>query len=589
MNWIVFFRVVLGAALLGTLLGCGGGGAGGPATYSISLRADMASLPLNISGVQPSIGGPYTTTLYVSVEGSDGKPIAGGADNVQCSYVAGLDSGPLYYLDGDPEHETKETVDGVEVVTPTGYRSVTLSTNAGLATLHFHATNVAGAAIVRCSIVDPSSVVRSAEYTIQVGGAPSGKASQLVISHSSANYLYIQGVGGPTQSQLQASLVDEAGQLFANPPPGVNNVQLRIVPDPNSPADDNATLRGVNGNGQAVAGATIHVASINGQAQFTLVSGTAPGQILIEALADRNDNNVSNGVSESIYNYVAVSAVVQAPTQTGTQAPLAISTDGLPEAVREIPYGVLLEASGGAAPYTWSLLTPGSLPAGLSLNTTGIISGTPSSTSPGTYNFVVQLRDAQGTTIQKSLAIAYTSPEVTPVPSAPTITSTTLSAGTVGKLYNSLATASGGNTPYSWSVVSGTLPPGLSLSSTGVVSGIPNAAGSYTFVLTVTGGGLSSSRSVTMTVNPASSAAPAILTVSLPTAELGEAYAAQLNAVGGATPYSWSASQLPDGLVLNSATGVISGTPAGAGTFTFTVTVTGGGTTTKDFTLTINP
>ena len=583
------------AGLVGTsgiLGGCGGGdGASTPSYWTISVRADAPSLPLNIAEVGPSIGGRYTTTLYVEVKDAGDRPISGAS--VGCSVVGGLESGSLYYLDGDPEHETTETIDDVEVTTPNAYRAVTLSTNAGGATFHFHASNVVGPATVRCSVTDAGDAVRSDEETIQVGSnTSSGKVSQVVFDSSSPTYLFVQGYNGPTQIQLQADVVDEAGQPIVNFPAGVNNLQLRIVPDPASLADNDAILRGIDANGQAVAGASIFVRSTNGQAQFTLVSGSTAGAILVEALTDRADNDVGNGITEAIYNYVAVPGVPAAPTQAPTATPLAISTANPPAAVAGIPYGALLEATGGSAPYTWSLVTSGTLPAGLSLNTTGVISGTPYGGTSGTYNFVVQVRDAQGTTLQKSMAISYTAP--TPVPTAPAIGISTLSAGTVGTPYNSLATASGGTAPYTWSVVPGTLPPGLSLSASGVVSGIPTAAGNYTFVLTVTGAGLSSSRTLTMTVNPAPTAAPVIQTVSLPAGKVGTAYAAQLNAVGGNTAtYIWTANQLPAGLdaSLTLANGVISGTPTAAGTFTFTVTLSDGvnPSTSKDFTLTISP
>ncbi|MDQ1314197.1 MAG: hypothetical protein QG662_306 [Pseudomonadota bacterium] len=582
------------AGLIGTsgiLGGCGGGGgAATPSYWTIDVRADATALPINIANEGPSIGGRYTTTLYVEVKDSAGRPISNSNEVIGCSYVGGLDSGPLYYLDGDPDHETTETIDGVEYTYPNAYRAVTLSPNAGLASFHFLASDVAGPATIRCSVTDAGNVVQSDEVTIQVGSnTSSGKVSQVVFDRSSQNYLFVQGYNGPTQLQIQVDVVDEAGQPIVNFPAGVNNLQLRIVPDPASPADDNATLRGVDAYGQAVAGASILVRSTNGQAQFTLVSGSAAGAILIEAVSDRADNDVGNGVTEAIYNYVAISAVTSAPTQGPTATPLAIGTANPPDAVANIPYGALLEATGGSAPYTWSLVTPGALPTGLSLNTSGVISGTPFGGTDGTYNFVVQVRDAQGTTLQKQMAIKYTAP--TPVPTAPMIGVSTLSAGTVGTLYNSLVTATGGTAPYTWSAVSGTLPPGLSLSASGVVSGIPTAAGNYTFVLTVTGAGLSSSRSVTMTVNPASTAAPVIQTVSLPAGKVLTAYTAQLNAVGGTLPYTWTVDQLPAGLALNAGTGVIDGTPAAAGTFTFIVTATGGGisSSTKALTLTISP
>lgn len=461
--------------LTGVLAGCGGGGAGSTPSYSITVRADATALPLNISGVGPSIGGRYTTTLYVEVKDADGRPAQVAEDGVGCSYVQGLDSGPLYYLDGDPEHETTETIDDVEVTTPNAYRAVTLSPNAGLATFHFHASNVAGPAKVRCSVSDPGNVVRSAEVTIQVGSTtPSGKVSQVVFDASSPNYLYVQSYNGPTQIQMQVDVVDEAGQPV-KPVVGVNNLQLRIVPDSTTLAEDSATLRGVNANNQAVAGSSILVDSINGQAEFSLVSGTSAGTILIEAVSDRLDNNVDNGISEAIYNYVAVSAVTSAPTQTPTPTALAIGTSSLPAAKGNIPYGTLIEATGGAAPYTWTLITSGSLPAGLTLNTSGVISGTPAGSVDGTYNFVVQVRDAQSTVVQKAMSIAYTAPEtVEPEASTPVVATNSLPKGSVGESYITILTVSGGTAPYVWTAI--TLPAGMTLSSNGVVSGAPTTA-----------------------------------------------------------------------------------------------------------------
>ncbi|MHB0982700.1 MAG: Ig domain-containing protein [Thiobacillus sp.] len=465
------------AGLIGTsgiLTGCGGGGGGGtPSYWTIDVRADATALPINIAHVGPSIGGRYTTTLYVDVKDAADRPISGG--EVGCNITGGLDTGALYYLDGDSEHETTETIDDVEITTPNAYRAVTLSTNAGLATFHFHASDVAGPATVRCTVTDDGNVVRSDEVTIQVGSnTPSGKVSQVVFDSSSPNYLFVQGYNGPTQLQLQVNVVDEAGQPIINFPAGVNNLQLRIVPDPASLADDGATLRGVDAYGQSVAGTSILVRSTNGQAQFTLVSGNAAGMILIEAISDRTDNDVGNGVTEAIYNHVAVSAVTSAPTQVPTMTPLTISTANPPAAVANIPYGTLLEATGGSAPYTWSLVTPGTLPTGLSLNTSGVISGTPFGGTAGTYNFVVQVKDAQGTTLQKSMAIAYTAP--TPVPPAettPTVTTTSLPKGKKDVPYITVVTATGGTPPYIWS--SEGLPAGLLMTPAGVISGTPTA------------------------------------------------------------------------------------------------------------------
>src|SRR6202035_2114582 len=136
----------------------------------------------------------------------------------------------------------------------------------------------------------------------------------------------------------------------------------------------------------------------------------------------------------------------------------------------------------------------------------------------------------------------------------------------------------GGTEPYTWSVVprTGSLPPGLTLSATGVISGTPVAGGRSDFTVQVTDSGnppLTATDALSITV-----VAPlAVTTASLPDGIVGSPYSQTLTAAGGTEPYTWSVipgtGSLPPGLTL-SATGVISGTPAGVGTSRFTVQVT---------------
>jgi len=536
--------------LTGLLTSCGGGGAGGEEstnpspTYSISLRADAGSLPLNIAGEWPHIGGRYTTTLYVDVKDNKGRPIPGKEENISCSFLSGMNSGAFFYLDGDPAHETTKTINEVEVTTQNAYRAVSLSTNAGLATFHFHASDVVGAATIRCTVADPGEIVRHADVTIQVGSnLSSGKVSQVVIGDFNTNYLFVQGYNSLTQAQLRVDLVDEAGQPITNISAGTNNLQLRIVPNPASLADDDATLRGLNANDQAVSGASIHVRSVNGQAQFTLVSGTNSGTIQIEATTDRTDNDVGNGVTEAIYNYIALSVLTQAPTQTPTLIPLSISTTTLPAAVGGIAYGTLLEASGGSAPYTWKLVTLGGLPEGLSLDPTGIISGKPSGAANATFNFVVELKDAQGVTLQKTLSIAYAIPTAIPSQVAPKINLSSLSDATELTPYGTVVTASGGDIPYSW-VASG-LPSGLSMTEAGVISGTPaDGTGNKTYPigLTVTSkAGVVSSMMVNLVVQAKLGGSnDASGTMKLSDRTMSEGTSVSLSDVGGTPPYRLS-------------------------------------------------
>lgn len=158
------------------------------------------------------------------------------------------------------------------------------------------------------------------------------------------------------------------------------------------------------------------------------------------------------------------------------------------------------------------------------------------------------------------------------------VTTTTLPSGTNGNFYSQQLQATGGQTPYTWSLTPGSaaLPPNLSLSSGGVLSGTLGASGTYYFYARVTDGNSavadSGLLSVTIYNQPL-----AITTASLPNGTVGVAYSAQFAGAGGQTPYSWAlapgSASLPANLTLSSS-GSISGTPAGAGTNFFIVRLT---------------
>jgi len=154
-------------------------------------------------------------------------------------------------------------------------------------------------------------------------------------------------------------------------------------------------------------------------------------------------------------------------------------------------------------------------------------------------------------------------------------TASPLPAAKTGVAYSKALAATGGTSPYTWSLASGTLPAGLSLSSTGVISGTATTTGTSTFTVRATDASTpvqSSTKTLSMTV-----IVPLKVTTTspLPAAKVGVAYSVTLAAKGGTLPYSWSlsAGALPAGLTLSKA-GVISGTPTTAGTFSFTAKVT---------------
>ena len=257
--------------------------------------------------------------------------------------------------------------------------------------------------------------------------------------------------------------------------------------------------------------------------------------------------------------------------------PLTITTSALSPGTVGVTYDQALAATGGVRPYSWTI-SSGNLPPGIALSSAGVLSGTP--TADGSFSFTVRVADAASQSVARALTVQ--------VGASLTVTTTNLPAATIGSAYSSQLAAAGGATPYSWMVTSGTLPPGVNLSSAGLVSGTPTAAGSSTFIVQVTDGSLrTATRGLTLGV----SASLAITTTTLPGGTVGSSYSQQLSAAGGATPYSWtiSSGSVPAGLSLSSA-GVISGTPTDAGSPTFTLRVTDAvsRTATQSLTLTIS-
>jgi putative Ig domain-containing protein/fibronectin type III domain protein len=250
---------------------------------------------------------------------------------------------------------------------------------------------------------------------------------------------------------------------------------------------------------------------------------------------------------------------------------LQVATSSLPSASVLQTYSVKLATFGGTPPFKWNIIS-GQLPPGLSLSPdTGDILGTP--VSSGDFSFTVQVSDS--TTLQGPQA-ASKSLQVKVGRSSPVITTTNLPVAQSGISYAATLTASGGNPPYTWSVVSGSLPPGLALdASAGQVLGVPTQAGSFPFMIQVKDG---SNRTGTKGFNISVTSPPSPLVVntnSLPDGTAQVQYGGLLSASGGLAPYSWSltAGALPPGLALGSSTGAIAGTPSAAGQYSFTVQV----------------
>lgn len=472
MKRIITSSLALGLAAL--LLGCGGGG-GSPGDtqleYHISLRAenDKYQLPLNIGHVPPSKGiyAPYTTILYVNAT-EGGKPILGSQDAFACNIESGLNTGALYYLDGDPAHEDE---DG----NPLAYRSITLGANSGGNSFHFHAGSTAGTARIVCTITDPrDQQVKSASVEITVGaGAPpagtEGMPASVNVQARDPRAPYLgshQNVNSiPNSIALQAIIRDERNQWVHDS--AAPNLQVSIVED--GRASKGARLiRGTQW------GSVIQTNSHNGVADFHLTSGRERGVILLQLVADRWDNNVANGIQFPVVQLLAVPvvhAIASEPLAVEEQTVTATCNKSISHA---------LVASGGVPPYQWQALGP--LPAGLTLSPDGIVSGTPepeNGANTGTYVVAVQISDQEEVSVIRNMTFQIDVGDCQPL----AVLDASISA-MEGQSFVFALSATGGTPPYEWKVVAG--PPGVTVTPDGILRGSIGEAGTYTVVVEVT-------------------------------------------------------------------------------------------------------
>ena len=247
---------------------------------------------------------------------------------------------------------------------------------------------------------------------------------------------------------------------------------------------------------------------------------------------------------------------------TVTVAPAA---GALPGGTTGIAYSQSITASGGTGPYTFAV-TAGTLPAGITLTGGGSLSGTP--TAAGSYGFTVRATDTNGCFGDAAYTLDVTCPAIALSPAAGP-----LPGGNTSAAYSQTITASGGTAPYTFAVVSGSLPGGLTLASGGGLTGTPNTLGSSAFTVRATdANGCTGDAAYSIDVT---CGAIAVAPGSLPGGTTGVAYSQTITASGGTGPYTFAVSSglIPTGLTLATG-GLLSGTPTGAGTFTFDVTAT---------------
>ena len=248
-------------------------------------------------------------------------------------------------------------------------------------------------------------------------------------------------------------------------------------------------------------------------------------------------------------------------------APLVLAPPVFPVATAGQSYQYQLSASGGIAPYTFSIKNGSVLPAGLTLTPSGLVTGFP--TMPNLNNFTVQVTDSQSTTTSLPATLAVSGgPILIILPAASVVTT--------GSTLDQFLRITGGVPPYR-SLVPINLPAGLTLTSNSALNdsyelkGIPASGGLPLFIATDALGNTSTSQSLSITVVP-----PLTLqTNPLAQATVNSPYTTQVLASGGQSPYTFTllpGTALPPGVTLSS-TGIVTGTPTAAGLFSVGVQV----------------
>lgn len=400
---------------------------------------------------------------------------------------------------------------------------------------------------------------------------PGGVAGQIYSSVIGAS----GGTGGYTFSLTSGSLPNGvqlalAGQLYGTPTAaGTYNFTAQVSDSSNNTASHGFSIV-ITPGALTVTGnppATVTV-NANLSVQFSAVGGVSPYKFALTGTAP-SGTTFSNGVLSGIastpgtFAFTITATDSQSPPASASQGYSITVTPGALVISASLPAGTVgqaysgqFSATGGTGGYVWS----GSAGNGLSVSSSGAVSGTP--TSVGTVPISVTVTDSSGTKATASFSATISGPTLT-------VTTTSLPAGALTATYSATLAATGGTAPYTWTATG--LPTGLSVSSSGAITGTPTALGVFTVSVTVTdSAGTTAAASLSLTVNPAP---VTITTTGITPPVIGTSFSVGFSATGGTPPYTWTATGLPGGVTM-SPNGTLSGTPTSTGTFPITVAVT---------------
>ncbi|MGR4042715.1 tandem-95 repeat protein [Pseudomonas sp. 910_21] len=459
--------------------------------------------------------------------------------------------------------------------------SITYTPTAGFSgadSFTYTATNAGGTsspATVTITVSAPTLAITPT--TLPNGTQGTAYSQTLTASGGTAPYSFAISAGS-----LPAGLSLNTGTgVISGTPSASGTFNLTVnATDANSATGSRAYSIVINGLAPVAGAVSATVAANSSANPITLnITGGAATSVAVASAASHGTATAS-GTSISYtptagfsgadsFTYTATNANGTSSPATVTitvSAPsISLSPGSLSNGTVGTAYSASISASGGTAPYSYTITT-GSLPAGLSLNTSsGALSGTPSAS--GTFNLTVTATDANSASGSQaySITVAVQTPVANAVSASLAANSSAnpITLNITGGAATSVAVASAAS--HGTATASGT---SISYTPTAGFSG----ADSFTYTAT-NASGTSSPATVSITVSaPVLTVTPA----SLGAGTAGSPYSATLSVSGGTAPYSYSitSGSLPAGLSLNTASGLISGSPSTSGTSNLSITAT---------------
>jgi len=528
-------------------------GGAGTLTYTVSSGSLPAGLSLSSSGtISGTATGPNGSVTF-TIKVTDSSTVAPQSSSVSFTITVNLPPPPAFTTTS-PLPPATEFVSYSQTLAASGYGPFTYAVAAG--------SNL------------PAGLSLSSAGVIT--GQPTGPAGTDPFS------LTVTDNSKPAQSTTQAFSM--------------------VVNEPTAPSITTTSLT----NGTTGTPYTLTLGVTGGHAPFTWAfvagSGTLPPPLTFATAIPANGQITFTPTATGVYTFKVQVTDSSNPAQTATSSllsltitagPLAVTPQTLPTgAVNETYPTATIGATGGVPPYTFSVTSAaGTFPPGLTFNSNGSITNSPSPTTASTYNFTVKVTDSASETATGNFSIVIN-------PALTITTPSSLPPGTQGASYSYNLAASGGVGSYTWSLASGSnpLPTGLTLSSSGQLSGIPTVSGTFTFTVQVADStGYTQTASLSLTLAVAPTLTVTTTSSNLPAGTVSTAYpTTQLTATGGIEPYTWlvvspGTGPLPTELTLSTG-GQITGTPTATGTFPFTVQVTDsiGGMAQANLSITVN-